>query len=314
LTLPIIAISIQHNISCLDNLATQPQPKGTLNMLYNKQPLSELLPTDLDFAVEFEPTKVQDKKYVINGETGEYLGVVGESFNCANHTDFFGGVYDTVTEHLDDDACKDMKVKWNVAKHNAWAMMDITLPNVTALIENDKHSTEVGQRIIALHGIDGSCSNQTYFGAIDFFCTNGMIRGEHDKVRRKNTSNFSMDRFINDLTHSQQSFYAQSEQLQQWAIKPLFIADVKSMLETLLKSDRTVEKMMGLYHQETAVRGQNVWALYSAFTNFATYADERNGFSLRNTGKDTEAISMFTREQKVSQWIDSAPFKQLIAA
>ena len=40
----------------------------------------ELLPENLNFPVEFEPTKVADKKYVINGNTGDYLGVVGNSF------------------------------------------------------------------------------------------------------------------------------------------------------------------------------------------------------------------------------------------
>ena len=102
--------------------------------------------------------------------------------------------------------------------------------------------------------------------------------------------------------------------MQGWANKPLFVGDVKAMLETLLKSDRTADKMLTLYNQEAAVRGQNVWALYSAFTNYASYADERNGFALRNTGKDTNAVSMFNRESKVSQWIESKPFKELIAA
>ena len=61
-------------------------------------------------------------------------------------------------------------------------------------------------------------------------------------------------------------------------------------------------------------RGKNVFALYSAFTNYASYADERNGFTLRNTGKDTVAQSMWAREQKVSQWISSPQFKSLMAA
>ena len=267
-----------------------------------------------DFEVMFEPTKVKDKKYVINAYTGEYIGVVGDTFNCASHTEFFEGVHDTVTENLGEAQCEDMNMKWRSARQNAWAMLDMTLPNVTARIETDKHSTTIAQRIIALHGVDGSCSNQTFFGAIDFFCTNGMIRGEHDKVRRKNTANFTMDRFIRDLRESTQSFYAQSERLQGWANKPLYRGDVKAMLDTLLKSDRMAEKMFGLYNQEASVRGQNVWALYSAFTNYASYADERNGFNLRNTGKDTGAVSMFQRESKVSQWIESKPFKELIAA
>ena len=276
--------------------------------------MQDMIPENLDFAVEFEPTKVKDKKYVINGDTGEYIGVVGDTFQCASHTDFFEGVHNTVTENLGEAECDSMNMKWRTARQNAWAMLDMTLPNVTARIETDKHSTTIAQRIIALHGIDGSCSNQTFFGAIDFFCTNGMIRGEHDKIRRKNTANFTMDRFIRDLREATQSFYAQSERLQGWANKPLYVGDVKAMLETLLKSDRMAEKMFGLYNQEASVRGQNVWSLYSAFTNYASYADERNGFNLRNTGKDTTAVSMFQRESKVSQWIESKPFKELIAA
>ena len=223
-------------------------------------PMQDMIPENLDFPVAFEPTKVKDKKYVINGYTGEYIGVVGDTFNCASHTEFFEGVHNTVTENLGKAQCEDMNMKWRSARQNAWAMLDMTLPNVTARIETDKHSTTIAQRIIALHGVDGSCSNQTFFGAIDFFCTNGMIRGEHDKVRRKNTANFTMDRFIRDLRESTQSFYAQSERLQGWANKPLYRGDVKAMLDTLLKSDRMAEKMFGLYNQEASVRGQNVWA------------------------------------------------------
>jgi len=63
-----------------------------------------------------------------------------------------------------------------------------------------------------------------------------------------------------------------------------------------------------LYMQEASVRGHNKFALYSAFTNYASYADERNGFSLRNTGNDTQAVSMFSREQEVSKWISTPQF------
>ena len=81
-----------------------------------------------------------------------------------------------------------------------------------------------------------------------------------------------------------------------------------------MKSDRKAEKMFGLYNQEVSVRGRNVFALYSAFTNYASYADERNGFNLRNTGNDTQAISMWSREQEVSKWVSDKRFTQLEAA
>jgi hypothetical protein len=274
----------------------------------------DFIPTDIDFAVDFEPTKVKDKKYVINKDTGVYLGVVGNSFTCASHGDFYSGVWDTVTEELGATDIADATVKWGKARNNAWTMVDITLPSVTSFIRTDKHETEVAQRIIALHGIDGSCSNQVYFGAIDFFCTNGMIRGEYDKVRKKNSSNFTLDSFIYELTRAQRDFYTQAEQMQVWAETSTKYVDVSSLLESIIGSKRKAEKMYSLYMHEASTRGHNKFALYSAFTNYASYADERNGFSLKNTGNDTNAISMWGREQEVSQWVSNTNFLQLEAA
>ena len=272
----------------------------------------EYIPENLDFKVDFEPTRVSDKKYVINRNTGEPIAIVGKDFTCASHGDFFRSVMDAVTENLSSHEVDGANIAWRDAHHNGWAMMDMTLPNVKAKITTPKHETEIAQRIIALHGVDGTCSNTVLFGAIDFFCTNGQIRGEHDKVRRKNTSGFNLDTFIDQLNRSKQDFYAQSERLQAWANKPLYADNVKAMLESLDKGKS--KRMFELYNQEAGVRGNNAFALYSAFTNYATYADERNGFKLRNTGKDTDAVSMWEREEKVSRWVDSKQFKELLAA
>jgi len=273
----------------------------------------EYIPEHLDFDVEFEPTKVDDKKYVINSNTGDYIGIVGNGFTCANHGDFFRNVMDTTTETLSEHDMEGAEIKWRSAHKDGWAMMDMTLPNVKAKITTDKHETTLMKRIIALHGVNGTCSNTTIFGAIDFFCLNGQITGDHSKVMRKNTSNFSLDRFITELHRSQQDFTAQAEQMQRWANTSLMHVDVKAMLEGIMKSDRKSEKMYGLYNQEVATRGRNLWALYSAFTNYATYADERNGFALRNTGSDTQSKSLFMREVEVANWIKSPQFMAVAA-
>ena len=273
----------------------------------------EYVPENLDFNVTFEPTKVDDKKYVINENTGDYIGIVGNGFTCASHGDFFRNVMDTTTQTLSDYDMEGAQINWRSAHKDGWAMMDMTLPNVTAKIATDKHETTLMKRIIALHGVNGTCSNTTIFGAIDFFCLNGQIRGKHDKVMRKNTSNFSLDRFIFELEKSQQDFTAQAEQMQRWANTSLAHVNVKELLEGIMRSDRKAEKMHTLYSQEAGVRGRNLWALYSAFTNYATYADERNGFNLRNTGNDTQAISMFKREIDVAGWIDTPQFQAVAA-
>jgi len=272
------------------------------------------IPTHLDFDVEFEDTKVSDKKYVINGKTGDYLGIVGKGFTCASHGDFYRGVMDTLTENLEPSDMMNANYKWRTARGGAWTMLDITLPDMQVEITTDKHTTTLGNRIISLHGIDGSCSNQVYFGQIDFFCTNGMIRGEYDKVRKKNTANFSLDSFIYELNRSRRDFYAETAKMQVWAQTDLKYVNVQSLLEEMITSRKKAEKMYQLYCHEASQRGHNKWALYSAFTNYASYADERNGFNLRNTGHDTQAISMFTREQEVSKWVSDDRFITLEAA
>ena len=272
------------------------------------------IPTHLDFDVEFEDTKVDDKKYVINADTGAYLGIVGTGFTCASHGDFYRGVMDTLTDNLEPDEMENATYNWRTARNGAWTMLDITLPDMQVEISTDKHTTTLGNRIISLHGIDGSCSNQVYFGQIDFFCTNGMIRGEYDKVRKKNTSNFSLDSFIYELNRARRDFYSETAKMQVWAQTDLKYVNVQSLLEEMITSRRKAEKMYQLYCHEASQRGHNKWALYSAFTNYASYADERNGFNLRNTGHDTQAISMFSREQEVSKWVSDKRFLTLEAA
>jgi hypothetical protein len=272
------------------------------------------IPHNIDFDVVFEDTKVHDKKYVVNATTGDYIGIVGSGFNCANHGDFYRNVHETVTGELGPDALDDAQYRWKTARNGAWSMLDIRLPSVKTTITTDTHQTEIGNRIIALHGIDGSCSNQVFFGAIDFFCTNGMIRGDFDKIRRKNTANFSLNAFIDELRNARRDFYQQASNLQVWAETSLKNIKVSDLLEDMLGSERKARKMHDLYMEEAAVRGHNKFALYSAFTNYASYADERNGFNMRKSAGDNASITMWSREQEVSKWVSDPRFLELEAA
>ena len=272
---------------------------------------NEIVPDHINFPVEFEQTKYDKSKYVINGNTGEYIGIVGRTFKCASHGDFFTRAHNAISENLGEEFCDSMNISYDTARNNAWVKMDMRMPNVLRKIETDKHATTIAPRLIALHGIDGSCSNQVYYGAIDFFCTNGMITGDYDKIKRKNTSGFDLETFIDELQHTVSDFHNTADVYQEWAETNLATVNVKALIESIIKSDRKSQKMHSLWCQEVANRGCNKWALYSAFTNYASYADERNGFSLKNTGNDTAATSMWSREQEVAKWIATPQFRQL---
>ena len=271
------------------------------------------LPDNVNFDVAHEPTRMTGKKYVVNQSNGEVLGIVGRGYPVNPHPVFFRRVQAAITDTLSWNDLDDAKVRWQTSRFGAFALMDITLPNVKYTVTTDRHQTEVAQRVIALHGLDGLCSNQIYYGAIDKFCTNGMLSGDHTRIKRKNTTNWDLDTFIEELNKAKVEFNDHGRLLQTWADKQVVAEQVHYALKAIVKSDRKAEKLTTLYLNEASTRGHNVFSLYSALTNFATYADERNDFKLRETAADTAAVTMFKREQQVNDWVSHPAFLALAA-
>lgn len=120
-----------------------------------------------------------------------------------------------------------------------------------------------------------------------------------------------MNDFLRDIENMDFDFRRHTTKLQDWASAKVSDESVKYLLENVLKSERKADRMFNLYNAEVQKRGRNLYALYSAFTNYSTYADERNGFKERNTGKDTKAVTMWKREEEVSRWVSSPQFKAL---
>jgi len=291
-------------------------PLDSINLTDNVQPFLHTfgeIPEAIDFDIEFQPTRMSGKNYVVNKNTDGVIGIVGNTYPHNPHPEYFKEVQNTIVENLSANDLVGADVRWKTGRWGAFALMDITLPNVRYSVTTKKHQTDVAQRIVALHGVDGLCSNQVYFGAIDSFCTNGQITGDWGRVRRKNTSNFSLEKFIQELNEAKTDFHEHGRMLQTWADRETDVLEVRDTLSAIMKSDRAVDKMANLYLAEASTRGHNVFALYSAMTNYATYADERNGFKLKKSANDNEAINMFGREQHVSQWISHPAFRALAA-
>lgn len=269
------------------------------------------LPTSIDFDVQFEPTRVSDRKYAINGNTGQPFAVVGGGFNCASHTKFFNGVWEQITENLEGEDITGAEVRFKSGRQGGFALMDVQFPSIETSIHTDSgHETSLRQRIVAMHSVDGQAgSNTALYGTIDTFCTNGCITGEYSTIRRKNSSGFSLDNFISELRRAKNDFYAESERLQHFAQTSFKSFDVQKLLEDIIPSKQKSEKMFELYMQEAADRGHNKFSLMSAFTNYASHS-LGNGFELRNTSNksETEAVTMINREVEVNKWISDSRF------
>jgi len=283
-------------------------------MLNTNNLITSHLTDDLMFNVAYEKTRVHGKKYVIDTSRDKAIAVVGNSFNCASHYELLKTVEDVISKGRTPFELSDAKVKISKARDNAVIIADVTLPNVNTTVTTNLMNTTICERIIVTHGVDGTMSNQVWFGAIDSWCSNGQVIGEHSKHMKKNTRRFSTEILSVELEESRQNFYENSERLNAWAKIKLDGVEVKDIIAKIVKSDRKAEKMNSLYLSEVSDRGKNLFSLYSAFTNYSSYADERNGFKLKEMGNDTESISMWNRELEVSKWISSKEFKELEVA
>ena len=272
-----------------------------------------IVPDHLDCDVSFDKTRVKDKKYVINSDTGDAIAIIGRSATARNHAEFYNRVWDTIVEDLSQEDLQDKTYKFKSARNKGWSMLDVTFPNVKTTVETVRHKTEIAFRMIAVHAIDGTASPATWFGGIDTFCTNGQITGDWDMVRKKNTSGFTVENFMRELRVAKTNFDLQGKRLQTWATTNLAHVQVDELIQKIVKSERKSRKLHDLFLDERRMRGNNLFALYSAFTNYSSYADERNGFTLRNTGNDTKAVSMLAREQEVSKWVSNPAFLELAA-
>jgi hypothetical protein len=256
-----------------------------------------------------------DKKgiYKVNeeGEITQGLGIVGHSYPLNTHRDFFSAQHDMLWRKFPAAHLEDIKTRYRTSKDGAWALQDITFPNVKHLIDNGKHKTEIALRNISWHSVDGSASNNAIFGGIDFFCTNGMITGEFDTVRKKNTKNFDMRKFIDEIEKSVEEFYVSIRKYQAWANRDISFDNAKCVLESLPVATRSREKLLNIYQQEATQRGDTLWALYSAFTNYSSHTD--NGFAIRQTVHDHEAQTMLKREFEVASWVQNEEFIRLAA-
>ena len=272
----------------------------------------ELHGSCVDFLMEeIEIPYFPDKKGIVK-VMDDYvgLGIVGRDYKLTNHVDFFGMQQDMLLSKLPHGHLDNVQTTYKVARDGAFALMNMKFPNVEIPIKTRRHETTINMRYISWHGVDGLTSNNGVFGAIDSFCTNGMISGEYDKIRRKNTKNFDLRSFVDEVETSVDIFYKRAMQYQAWANREILTHQAEGVLKSLNLSKSKTANLLEQYIREQEVRGSNVWALYSAMTNYSSHT---KAMPLRNTGVDDAAQTMLDREFEVTRWVNSEKFQRLAA-
>ena len=259
-------------------------------------------------------TALNSHKVLVDTWTGASTGVVGDKYKVTQMRDFTEATEAMLISALPNDKFKDLEITDSMSHGSAVRSRKYTFPAFSKPIETRLHQTEVALTVALIQSYDGSTSNGFVTGLLDFFCTNGMISGDYTKGNKRHTSGFDLTNFILDMDKVVRDFYKDIQRYQVMASTDIRITDAHAAIEALPgMSEKMQDRMRNQYLTEVETRGSNVWALASALTYYSSHNSEE--FPVKGSASnDNVAKSLLDRSRRVSSWMNSAPFQNLLLA
>lgn len=249
-------------------------------------------------------------------EKMQVLGIVGNGYKVVQNRDLFHTVDTELAAALTEDQLRDVKIKDKIAYNGAWCSREYAFINMRFAVGKDMgyathyRGSDVGFRVVVSHAFDGTSSLKVLSGAIDFYCTNGVITGEFDQFVQRHTSGLALPRIKDRLNASINIFWTQRDVFSKWAKSDITNNVAEELINKLPgMSERRAQLMYQRWLYEADDRGPTVWALFSAFTYFSSH--NSNDFKLRNTGENHAALTMHKREMQVKGWVDHPLFQSV---
>ena len=243
------------------------------------------------------------------GDGVHVLSVVGNNYKLVHNRELFGRVEETLCKMLNDHDLADVQVNDRASGFGRICYRDYVFPNIMCIVNAHSRST-VAFRLIVQNGYGGSAL-RVHAGAIDFYCSNGMVNGEHTNAYRKHTSGLMIEGISHAVEQALEMFNDSKSKWQRWSEKPVTHGEAMQLFRDIAQTAKLQENLSDQYLKERDERGHNLWAVYSALTYYASHSDGQ--FSLRSTveQQDTVASTMLQRELNVAQWVKSDAWKKL---
>ena len=195
--------------------------------------------------LEFEP--IQSYLYTRTGDecpnhkalvhpNGNVLGVVGRSYRVIPNSDLFENMNQAINSSMNQRAIDTMEVLDSEVRDYAKTYREIRFPEISRSIETREHKTDVGFRIVMENSFDGSGSVKILLGAIDFFCTNGMVHGQYDVFKKTHKGQDPIPSFQGIFVKALEQYSDKMDLYQKWASKNLTDSAVHNFVANLFPS------------------------------------------------------------------------------
>lgn len=258
-----------------------------------------------------EPTfeRIYSHKAIVRRDSNYVLNVVGQSYRLIPNHELFAHVEDTLCKQMQPHELAGVQVVDKASGHGRVCLREYVFPGITCTIGA---RSDIAFRLIVQNGYGGGAL-RIHSGAIEFYCSNGMIRGQYESAYRKHTAGLVVSGLGNVVERSLATFADSQNLWRKWVNTPVQHQAAMDLFRELAGSDRLRENLQHQYLREVDARGHNMWSVYSALTYYASHADGE--FKLRSTvqEQDTVASTMLQRELTVAKWIDSDAWRKLEA-
>ena len=265
----------------------------------------------IDFQVAQRPVMVEGVrqplyKGLVRKDTGECFSVVRDTYRVIQNRDMIKSVEANIKSAVGAKEAKNVEVTDRLSGGGRFSMREWVFPGITAPSTKGSKS-DIAFRVIGINRF-GDGALKSYYGAIDFFCLNGMVTGEHDIIRLLHTGSYSVEDRMNPIADCIEQFHIQGKTWKEWQAAKLKEEAGKAYLQMAF-AKQLAAKILQQYQDEIAMRGATVWALYSAMTCWSSNLQKfpMSGQCVNVTGQ------LHDRQMKVAKLVTEAPWKTLAA-
>jgi hypothetical protein len=280
------------------------------------------IPEELDYEVKSAPALFEPipGAGTVNGlgyqnfrtDSEQALGMVKERYQIVQNQELFDSLASALDGAAPVRALDGARIKPSTSYNGAQAFADISFPSLTEdLIQARGNATALTFRLLLWNSFDGSSPVRLAAGAIDGFCTNGMIFGSYDLFGKRHTKGFSQTDLEKFVGNSFLLFQEKITELRRETFKPIELTQAEDFLKKNF-SERRAAQLLERFTVEAVERGATVWALRSALTYYASHNSSQ--FAVRNTGQDSSAAVLYGRENEVASLFSSRDWRELLAA
>jgi hypothetical protein len=225
-----------------------------------------------------------------HGEGVKVLNVVKNSYKLVTHREVYDALTPILTEH-------DVTVSTYSDADGARAYIDVKFPKLTTSLAG----SSLNFRAIFHNGYGGT-SLGCIIGAINAFCTNGMILGDYESVYRRHTSGLDATVAADWLKAGMGKWDVGVERWHRWMGEYPTVAQERDAIKAMSDNPQHQQRMS----REMDLRyipkyGNTLFALYQTLTDFASHYEDYKLRAVNNNSPHEREFTLLAKAERIME-------------